>query len=266
MRLCAGGRADLLSYEAERLSPDVLENRLLGLGLGALDRTVASWTEARNLLSRVRTVAVLFEDVRWPEMATWSHDRLDEVFAFALNTAPPALTTLLELARMFALHFGIGFALDAEAPVAWFVNLESLFEDAVRQSLATAAGRIGQGLRVYDWEKAARYVFVAPEQLYRAEPDAVVLRGGNVAAVLDMKYKELDGDPDSADVYQILAHARAWETGEAVLVYPGDTYVSRLVGTTAEGTRLRIVRLNLVSLAGDAEALLRSMPEIAVAA
>jgi 5-methylcytosine-specific restriction endonuclease McrBC regulatory subunit McrC len=266
MRLRATGRADLLAYEADTLSADLLENRLLGLGLGALDRTVASWTDAGELLSRVRTIAVLFEDVRWPEIASWSFERLEASFAVALQDASPVLRRLLELARMFALHFGVGFRLDVEAPLAWFVNLETLFEDAVRQSIAVAARQLDPSLKVYDGKKPERYLIVAPERVYQAEPDVVVERAGNVLGVLDMKYKDLVGNPDGSDVYQILAHARAWNTTAATLVYPGDTYSRRGVGSATDGLHLAAARLNLLSLAADCELLLRNlvgMPAVA---
>jgi 5-methylcytosine-specific restriction endonuclease McrBC regulatory subunit McrC len=266
MRLRATGRGDLLAYEADTLSADLVENRLLGLGLGALDRTVASWTSAGELLSQVRTVAVLFEDVRWPEMATWSFEQLEAAFALTLQGAPLALRRLLELARMFALHFGVGFRPDVEAPVAWFVNLETLFEDAVRQSIATAARRLDPRLKVYDGKKVERYLFVEPRRVYRAEPDVVVERAGDVLGVLDMKYKDLEGNPDGSDVYQILAHAQAWNTISATLVYPGDTYSSRVVGGAPDGTHLEATRVSLLSLPVDCEALLRRLTEMPAAA
>lgn len=260
MQLRAQGRADLLAFRADILSPDLLENRLLGLALRALDHVVSSWDEASHLLTRIRTAAVLFEDVGWPEMARWSHDRLEASFAVCLKEAGlTSMGSLLGLARIFALHFGIGPLPEVPVPVSWFVNLESLFEDAVRQAFRQASEVVGTRIRIEDWRSLARHVFISLEPSYRAEPDIVVAREEGILAVLDAKYKDLGGQPSADDVYQILAHAKAWGTRWCALVYPSDKYSAQVVGITSDGTALIAATVNVNTLAADCRTLLATI-------
>lgn len=51
----------------------------------------------------------------------------------------------------------------------------------------------------------------------------------------DVKYKEFDGSAAASDVYQLLAHAKAFGALSAFLIFPGDTYSVRELGTSRQG-------------------------------
>jgi hypothetical protein len=257
MRLRANGRNDLLAFSADVLTADHAVNRLLGLGLNAADVLSASWTDAEEFRFRTRTLAVLFEDVAWPQIAPWSHDRLDESFRAVVGQpeTSAALSNTLSLARLLVLHFGVGPRLDQHAPVSWFVNLETLFEDAVRAELSRA---VRAPVKVSDWKAYRRHVLTEPSgEAFRAEPDVVISTPSGPAAVLDAKYKDLEdgAKPSPQDVYQLLAHAQAFAVPVSVLLYPGSDFVLWPVGDTAEGHRLFAAKLSLTDLSSSTRAL-----------
>lgn len=260
MRLRARGRADLLAFRADVLSPDLLENRLLGLGLQALDHVVEAWTAGSQMLTRIRTFAVLFEDVAWPEMRRWSNDRLEAAFQRTImEGSSPNKRALLSFARMFALHFGVGSAAEIATPVSWFVNLESLFEDAVRMALKRAAQVGVPVVEVTDWRAERRYVLSSPDELFRAEPDIVISTRARSLAIFDAKYKDFDGKPNAGDVYQLVAHARAYGVTTCALVYPAAAFALRHVGDADGGCKIYAASLSLTDLASDGFRLLEAL-------
>ena len=261
MRLRAHGRNDLLAFSADVLTADHPLNRLLGLGLNAADAICASWPDAAEFRLRARTLAVLFEDVAWPQIAPWRHDRLDDAFQAIMGgtETPAVLVTTLSLARLLVLHFGVGPRFEEHAPVSWFVNLETLFEDAVRGALRQVAQ---SPVKVTDWKPYRRHVLTEPSrEAFRAEPDMVVSAASGPVAVLDAKYKDVEdgAKPSPQDVYQLLAHARAFGVSASVLVYPGSDFAMWPVGDTPEGHRLFAARVSLTDLASSARALISAL-------
>ncbi len=258
MRLHARGRADLLAFRADVLSADLLNNRLLGLGLQALDRIVEAWSTGSQLLTRIRTIGVLFEDVGWPAMRRWSNDRLEAAFQrTTIEASSSNMGALLSLARIFALHFGVGATAEIPTPVSWFVNLESLFEDAVRMALKRAAQVCAPVVEVTDWRPQRRHVIDSSGKTLRAEPDVVVSTPAGSVAIFDAKYKDFDGTPRPDDVYQLLAHARAYGVTTCALVYPATAFTLRHAGDADGGCKLYVALLSITDMASDCIRLLQ---------
>jgi 5-methylcytosine-specific restriction endonuclease McrBC regulatory subunit McrC len=259
MRLRARGRADLLAFRADVLSADLTTNRLLGLGLQALDHALGSWRAGTPLLTRARTLGVLFEDIGWTPMTRWSIDRLATAFEMAMTDASSVnLKALLSFARVFALHFGIGPAAEVQSPVSWFVNLEALFEDAVRAALRRAAAVSAPVVTVTDWRVERRHVLETPHR-FLAEPDVVISTSAGSIAILDAKYKEFNGRPDAGDVYQLLAHARAYGVRAGVLIYPSASFDLKHLGTAQGFCELYAAQLSLTNLVADGLLLLEAL-------
>jgi hypothetical protein len=129
-----------------------------------------------------------------------------------------------------------------ELPFASFLRLWDLFEEAV----VTAFGRAVRG-GSGGWQvtrKAAplgpRYLFSA-DMFMKAEPDVVLSKGERPFLVVDAKYKKLSLGSSHDDVYQILAHARAYEVREAWLISLQETVGGSEFGSakTEDGITLR---------------------------
>jgi hypothetical protein len=101
---------------------------------------------------------------------------------------------------------------------------------------------------------------VFPEQrTYRAEPDIVLWRFRKPYVVADAKHKELDSSPSNPDVYQLVAHAKAWGVCDGALVYPG-TQVSKVeIGAEAGGIRVLAFTANIGDLIASARYILSSL-------
>ena len=124
---------------------------------------------------------------------------------------------------------------------AWFVNVEKLFESAVRQVVDSVLG----GGRA-EPARQRPPLFDASRGRYRANPDIVISDGGDVVAVADAKYKDFSSWPTTADVHEIVAHAAAFGTTKAVLFYPAAPAAEvRVFGRAATGCQLWAAGLSL---------------------
>lgn len=237
MRLWAQGRIDQMTFTSDDLSADLPENRLIGLALANLDRALTSG--ASDLRSQVRTAAVLFEDVAWPHLARQPLERLSELFNSALlNPHLSGMRKLLGLARAFALHFGPGGVPGEPIPVSWFVNLETLFEDAVIAVLRKEASFVLlPSFRFSEGRGFGKTILTLPPS-YNAKPDVVGCLGDEFLVIMDAKYKDPEGDPDQDDIYQLLAHMGAFGARVGVLIYPSDHFELRALGAAAGGGRI----------------------------
>jgi len=146
---------------------------------------------------------------------------------------------------------------------AWFVNLETFFEEAVRRT-------IRQSLPDATTESARRRpsVFRPSARRYRASPDVVVYdESRNVVAIGDAKYKELDGWPGQADVFELLAHASAYGTKRASLFYPADgSFSARHLGVSGDSCDVWSFGISFDNFTADIKSALQLMGLIKPAA
>jgi hypothetical protein len=150
---------------------------------------------------------------------------------------------------------------EAELPTSYFLNLETLFEDAVRQVLSEVISPIpvtsGASLR--------KGLFSSMRDRYIADPDLVVGNAPPVTLIGDCKYKELGmGEyPEHADVYQLAAHSIATRSSLGLLLYPGDEYTLSSLGVTDAGIEIKWCTVRIRHLAED---LLRAAKSLGLAA
>jgi hypothetical protein len=115
-------------------------------------------------------------------------------------------------------------------PFSWFLNLETLFEQAVRRRLHAL---VGKGIGVHAGRSIRPAIFPALG-IQRAEPD-LVLGTAPEAVVGDVKYKDWSGSADASDLYQLLVHARAFDANRCFLVFPSDGYDEVSLGRAVTG-------------------------------
>lgn len=116
---------------------------------------------------------------------------------------------------------------------SWFVNLENLFEAAVRECIKRL---LGEGYSVTSSRKRPD-LFKPDLGRYRANPDVVVrTQNGNSVMIADAKYKDIDLWPSASDVHELLAHAAGFFSPKAVIFYPSDAdYMTREFGMSVTG-------------------------------
>jgi 5-methylcytosine-specific restriction enzyme subunit McrC len=123
----------------------------------------------------------------------------------------------------------------------FLLDLERVFERYVERGLRTAMGSL---------EVQREFVYHAPvpagQPTLTGRPDFVFRRGGRVSAVLDAKWKALDGPPPAADLHQALAYATGLGCRDVRLVYPGRRYQVWPYEMTASETKLIVHALRVV--------------------
>lgn len=137
-----------------------------------------------------------------------------------------------------------------------FVRLDSLiidvskvFEAFLRRELAVRLSE--NGYRVLDGNHAPR-PFFRDSGIYTVHPDMIILRGDDVVAVLDAKYKP---EPKESDRYEVLSFMDAMPVDLGGFVCPADGIdTSRFLGTTASGKEMVLFRYDLAAADPDAEA------------
>jgi 5-methylcytosine-specific restriction enzyme subunit McrC len=133
----------------------------------------------------------------------------------------------LELARVVLRAEGVNHGAGSTRATSFLVDMNQLFEDYVADVLMRELRPLGFTVRTQ-----VRF-HLDRERRIAIRPDVVIYQGAAPVAVVDAKYKRLNGAvaPDNADIFQLAAYCERLGVDLAVLVYPegaGQTYRLRL--------------------------------------
>lgn len=251
LRLLRRGQRGQIACRQQVLSADVLINRLLRLGLETIEQLFASDQQAQDALAEARMYAPLFQDAQTWELQRRGDGFRADSFTQALENTRMTddLYGALAYARALVLHLGIWpqSESDPTVPHSFFLNLETLFEEAVRQVSAEilASNIVSKGARVN------RPLFAQMPGRYVADPDVVVQAQAAAVLVADCKYKQLGGFPDHSDVYQLFSHCSALQSNLGVLIYPGEDYGRVPLGETGSGISMYSASVRIANLRDD---------------
>lgn len=255
-KLLACGRRGRLAYRQTHLVADIEPNRLLALGLGAVETLAVTTPGEERLRMLARTYSGLFEDIDW--FALRRATAHDKARAYSLvmedKRVEGPLRKALAYARALVLHLGAWPRHEPEAilPCAYFLNLELIFEDAVREVLS----EVVPGIQVTMGRQHSRPIFEDLPERYVADPDIVVGDARHSVLVADCKYKEIEANPEHSDVYQLLAHCAAFGCHKGLLLYPGPCCESHRLGVTPSGIHLWSATVRPQNLPEDLKAVL----------
>jgi McrBC 5-methylcytosine restriction system component len=277
MRLHATGRLGHFAFGQGSVVRDEPLDRLVLAGLESLDRAAEALQLAPRTLYDARWLAGALAEVRDRAFLLMTQEALLSV-ADEVERAADRLPDDVDLARLAVvalLHRGfepLSPQVD-EVPRAWFVDLETLFESAVRTTMRQLLG----AALVDRGEGFSRRMFTGGADASRTHPDLVVHRGPDVLAVGDVKYKALaaglgeeggagagatprgQGKEGRPDLYQVLVHAASLDAGKAFLVYAGDGFACRYPGVAATGAETWIAQVRPSELAADLAAMLEKL-------
>lgn len=269
MRLHAStGRLGVFAYRQGTVVRDEPLDRLVLAGLDELDRAAHALRLEAGMLYDARWLAGALAEVRDdPFLALPTTGFL--ALGDAIERDPATQAEDVDLARLAAvalLHRGFEPELQGhgEVPRAWFLDLETLFEQAVRRTLRALLldDEVDRG------ESHERRMFSGGSDASRTNPDIVVHRAGVVRAAGDVKYKTLavaleeapdDEEPRTPrtkkegrpDLYQVLVHAASLGTERAFLVYAGEAYICRYLGVSATACRTWTAQVRPTHLTED---------------
>jgi 5-methylcytosine-specific restriction endonuclease McrBC regulatory subunit McrC len=237
VQLHARGMRHMAAFSRPVLRRDVPKNKVMLAALRQVETLAGHVTLPAADIASARTLAQFFADVRDIEVLLGRRERwASEARSLEVDASTEFDRDLLALAAIVLSHESFepeATSID-RTPRSWFVNLETLFEDAVRKLLGAVAP---EGLRV----AAAGFkppIFDGGTGYFRADPDLVLKRDGVVSAVGDVKYKTwtgLDTTTLHHDIYQLLVHTAAHEASVAFLVYAHDAFDWRHLGMSATG-------------------------------
>lgn len=244
MRLHARGRLGLFAFQQGLVTRDRPLDRIVLAALDELDRSGAALDLAGETLYEARWLAGALEEIRDDDfLATSATGFLSLIDNLAAGgDVLPEDVDLSRLAATVLLHHGFGCTTQGSiVPRALFVDIETLFEQAVRELL----GEICGGKTVGNGKVFERRMFTGGQDSSQTHPDVVIHDDYGVFAVGDVKYKSLTNRHTSAqkkagrdDLYQVLVHAASLEAGRAFLVYPSDHLREcRYLGMSATGCR-----------------------------
>lgn len=251
--LHASGRQQLFAYTSGRVIRDSLLDRVVLAALFEVDASAGALNLDAQTLYNARWLAGSLDEVR--DAAFFSLNEAEHLAnANDVDRAPdihPFDRDLARLAAVTLLHRGFApdDVLEQVIPRAWFIDLETLFEQAVRATLRVVLPTYA----VDRGESFERRMFVGGSDHSRTNPDLVIVCGSDVAAVGDVKYKSLrEAVPDAGgadtderrrkkegrpDLYQVLVHASSLEADKAFLLFVSDdVYACRYLGRAATGS------------------------------
>jgi len=250
IRLHARGLRHLVQFEKNVITQNTPFNRVALAALREVDSLSRIVSVEQSVLAHARALAVLFSDCRDTSVLFGARDELVRLAQrLEAESRDESRRDLIALAMLLLTHesFEHSAATGSVSPRAWFLNLETLFEAAVRNTLNVVSA---PGVCVSSGRDGPMPVFpTTANKNYRANPDIVVRGGSASVAVGDVKYKAMDKGPAASDIYQLLVHANAFEASEAFLIYPGDNFSCVDIGTSTANIRVRVFTIDSRNLA-----------------
>jgi hypothetical protein len=266
LRLHARGFSHVVAFAAGSVVRKTPLDKVTLAALDEIDRSGVALGVVPETVYTSRWLAGALEEIRDDSYFELTHADLLDMADGIITTSETAAEDrdLAQLAAVVLLHHGFDWTAVATdlVPRAWFIDLETLFEHAVRMQLQ----ELLPSWRVDRGERLAGRLFTDGSDRSRVNPDVVVHDSNDVLIAADVKYKSLRAGEDAADLiaagkrkkpgrsdlYQLLVHAKALEAPTALLIYPSDVkYELRHLGRSATGAETWAAEVRAWALSTD---------------
>lgn len=241
-RLHSRGLRHLATFERHEITRSTHKNRVIYAALREIESIHCIFPVRPETLNNARGVSQIFEDCWDPTsvmgVPTFTDEEID---ILVKNEGNAASGRMLRLAQALLAHRSaeVGPASKSEVPLSWFVNLESLFEKLVRDRI-----RITLKSAVVTSPRSHSVHLFPESKIFSANPD-VVIRSNSSVAIGDVKYKNWSRRAAHSDIYQLLAHATAFRSNFAFLVFPADVNDYVDYGMTASGVQATLFSVDI---------------------
>lgn len=248
--LRARGLRHLVAFDRNELTRATPTNRVVAAALVEVERIARLVEVPESDLAAARAMSMYFEDCRDAETVFGSRASL-AALAERLRREGSRHGDLLTFAAILLAHesFENEPVLARRTPRAWFLNLETIFEAAVRRTMAAVGRSRIPPLNVADGRRVPERVFSKDDQ--EAKPDLVLSTVGAGVTIGDVKYKTWDRNAGASDIYQLLVHATAFGSDNAFLVFPDDAFDEVDLGLATTGATTRLFAVDVRDLPGD---------------
>lgn len=258
LALRARGMRHLIAFDRNVLTHNLPKNRLLLAAIREIEYLSQLIELNPSDIARARALALLFEDCRDSEVM-FGEREIFIGYAERLMDDPEEYEDqdMLALASVILSHLSFEHMEQVYGivPRTWFLNLEKLFETAVRRVLQTICPA---NIVVTKDSKVAPPIFIKEQGKFRAYPDLVLRLGSSVIAIGDVKYKEWTGSANEDDIYQLLVHASAFQSPLSFLIFPGDTFNVYELGSSSTGSIVWLFSIDVCAIElGLREALIK---------
>lgn len=253
IRLRARGLRHLAQFEMNAVAFDTPLNRVILAALREVDRIHRLLPLDAAVVARCRALALFFADCRSTEVLFGPRAVfIKRAAEFEAEIADPLRHDLMALAGVLLSHesFESSHEHQRHSPRSWFLNLESLFEVAVRNLLARLIGSNGT---VRNGRNVHLPIFAPGGARHQANPDFVIRMADRTCIVGDAKFKLQE---ERSDLYQLLVHAAAFDASDAFLVSPHDTFSVETLGSAKTGATVKHFTVNLAELEMNVQRLL----------
>jgi 5-methylcytosine-specific restriction endonuclease McrBC regulatory subunit McrC len=244
--LRARGLKHLACFDRSVISYATSVNRSLLAALREIEKVSKLVQLSTDLVARARSMAMVFDDCRDADVLFGMRESAAATaLALAGSTSDRKIADMLSLAAIILSHesFENDVPIQGTSPRSWFLNLETLFERALRSVANESMRDTGD---VVSGRSAPQPIFVESPEMFKANPDFVVrIAGFGCAAIGDAKYKLWHELPSASDLYQLLVHGRAYSTNEVFFIYPNETFEVRHLGTSVTGARVRLYAIDV---------------------
>lgn len=253
IRLRARGVRHHVAYQKSEISGDTNRNLIICAALLEVERLASQVKLDSHTISRFRKSLMAF-GASTPQVRGLGRRRILEIASNELRSSrrlPVSVSDVLDFSLLILAGGGFGGDEGYEGRVrkSWFVNLETLFEAAVRNTM----------MRVLDgaWDVARPdkppRILVDAEGRYPANTDIVISRRGVDTVICDAKYKVRKAFdwPLASELHEVLSHASAYGARKALIICPGDDFWSRRVGCDRNACEVWAFGVSVLDLERD---------------
>ncbi len=188
------------------------ENRLIKATLEKLQKITTSAENSKE----IRQLLVSFEMVK----TSTAYEKDFSKVVIDRNTKD--YENLMKWSKVFLINESFSTFSGSTNSRALLFPMESVYESYVAREMKKVFGPSG-------WEVSSQdkghYLFVEPKRQFALRPD-IVIRKGDKTIILDTKWKSLINNEtknygiSQADMYQMYAYSKKYETSEIWLLYP----------------------------------------------
>ena len=208
------GSPHKLACHFDARTSDIALNQVMRAVIDRLSRLVQAPDNQRSL----RELSFAYADISDVPTAALRWDLI------VLDRTSTRWRELLSLARLFLDDRHQQTSSGRTDGFALLFEMNVLFEEYVGCLLSHSLA--GTGLRVAAQAGHRDCLYVGEAGRFRTQPDLIVRQGKRIVAVIDTKWKRINGpdDPkrgvDQADVYQAMAYSQLYDCVHVMLLYP----------------------------------------------
>lgn len=249
IRLLSRGRTDQVACVPRVMTDDTAFNRAVSAAAMRTEQILLREGGPKEPLRAIRSCLISLSGVRRdviPDFtAAWQ----------SLNIDQPGWRRLLSMAQIIV--DGIpalppGERQDSAYPMTAWLNVEKIFEDAIRSITLRASAGLGS-VRAGENDGVELFTHSAtdPATPQRAANPDIVVSHQNGTLLLDAKYRRHAKPYTDNELYQLMAHASAYRAEAAALVAPvrpGEVPGERWIGRDKNGTAYYVISVNPQSI------------------